>query len=135
MKNLSFNFEKSTRNEEVAQIHNRVENGDDSWLQDDENGEEASQVFEFIEIPSYVALISDDSSEPVYFVKVEAKANCEEIMTDTYGHTLNSGEKYFWEKYLQKLRSRKSNKKQFQLINRDVFVTPDEVFEAFMMTS
>ena len=49
----------------------------------------ASQVFEFIKIPSYVALISDDSSKPVYFVKVEAKANLEEIMTDTYRHTLN----------------------------------------------
>ena len=42
-----------------------VENRDDSWLQDNENGKEASQVFEFIEIPSYVTLISDDSSEPV----------------------------------------------------------------------
>ena len=94
--------------------------------------EEASQVFEFIEIPSYVALISDDSSEPVYFVKVEAKGICEEIMTDTYGHTLNSGEKYFRGKYLQKVQSRKSNKKQFQLISRDVFVTPDEVFDAFI---
>ena len=75
-------------------------------MQDDENGEEASQVFEFIEIPSFVALISDGSSEPVYFVKVEAKANFEEIMTDTYGHTLNLREKYFLGKYLQKVRSR-----------------------------
>ena len=83
MKNLSFNFAECTRTEEVAQIHNRVENGDDSWLQGDENGEEASQVFEFIKIPSYGALISDDSSKPVYFVKVEAKANCEVIITDT----------------------------------------------------
>ena len=32
-------------------------------------------------------------------------------MTDTNGHALYSGEKYFWEKYLQKIRSRKSNKK------------------------
>ena len=53
-------------------------------------------------------------------------------MTDTYGHTLNSREKYFGGKYLQKVQSRKSNKKQFQLISRDVFVTPDEVFEAFI---
>ena len=53
-------------------------------------------------------------------------------MIDTYDHTLNSGEKYFQGKYLRKVRSRKSNKKQFQLINRDVFVTPDEVFEAFI---
>ena len=49
---------------------------------------EAAQVFEFIEIPSCVGLISDDSSEPVYFVKVEAKWMCNEIMADTYGHTL-----------------------------------------------
>ena len=64
------------------------------------------QVFEFIEIPSCVALISDDLSEPVCLIKVETKANCEEIMTDTYGHTLNSGQKYFLRKYLQKVRSR-----------------------------
>ena len=51
-------------------------------------------------------------------------------MTDTYGRTFNSGEKYFRGRYLQKVRSRKSNKKQFQLINRDI-ITPDEVFEAF----
>ena len=48
-----------------------------------------------------------------------------------YGHTLNSGEKYFRENYLQKVRSRKSNKKQFQLINRDI-VASDEVFEALI---
>ena len=53
-------------------------------------------------------------------------------MTDAYGHTLNSEEKYFRGKDLQKVRSRKSNKKSFQLINRDVFVAPDEVFEAFI---
>ena len=53
-------------------------------------------------------------------------------MTDTYGHTLNSGKKYFWGKYLQKVRSRKSNKKQFQLLSRHVFVTLDEIFEAFI---
>ena len=129
---LSFNFEKCTRQEKAAQIHNSVQNGGDSWIQDDENCEETSKVFEFIEIPSYVALISDDSSEPVYFVKVGTKGICEEIMIDTYGHTLNSGEKYFRGKYLQKVRSRKSNKKQFHLIYRDAFVTPDEVFEAFI---
>ena len=53
-------------------------------------------------------------------------------MNDTYGHKLNSGEKYFQGKYLQKVQLRNSNKKRFQLINRNVFVTPDEVFEAFI---
>ena len=41
---------------------------------------------EFIEIPSYVALISDDSSEHVYILRVEAKGICEEIMTDTWSN-------------------------------------------------
>ena len=53
-------------------------------------------------------------------------------MTDTYGHRLNSGEKYFRGKYLQMVRSRMSNKKQLHLIHRHVFVTPDEVFEVFI---
>lgn len=71
-----------------------------------------------------------DSSETIYFVKVEAKEMYEEIMADTYGHTLNSEEKYFRGKYLQKVRQRKSSKKQFLLINRDI-VTSNEVFGAF----
>ena len=127
---LSFNFGECTRQEEAAQIHNSVEKH--SWLQDDDSGEETLEVFEFIEIPSYVALISDDSSEPVSFVKVETKGICEETMADTYGHTLNSGENYFQGKLLQRVRSRKWNIKQFHLINKDVFVIPVEVFEAFI---
>ena len=106
-------------NEEVVQIHNRVENGDDSWLQDNENGEEASQIFEFIEIPSYVSLISDNSSEPVYFVKVEAKGNREKIMPVLMVARYIQERNIFGVKDLQKVPSRKSNKKQFQLINRD----------------
>ena len=43
LKNLS-NFEEYTRIEEVAQSHNRLQNSDDSWLQDEKNSEEASQV-------------------------------------------------------------------------------------------
>ena len=54
---------------------------------------------------------STDPPEPVHFIKVEAKGICEEVMTDTYGHMLNSGEKYFRENYLQKMRP---IKKQFQ---------------------
>ena len=53
-------------------------------------------------------------------------------MTDTSSHTLSSGEKYFLGKYLQKVRARKSNKKRFQFINSDVFVTSDEVFEVLI---
>ena len=43
-KTCLFNFEECTRIEEVARIHNRVQNCDDSSLQDEKNGEEVSQV-------------------------------------------------------------------------------------------
>ena len=39
-----FNYDEYTRIEEVAQIHSRVQNSDDSWLQDEKYSEEASQV-------------------------------------------------------------------------------------------
>ena len=41
--------------------------------------------------------------------------------------------KVFKGKILQKVRLRKLNKKQFPLINNDVFVAPDGVFEAFVV--
>ena len=34
-------------------------------------------------------------SEHVYFIKVEGKEVCEQIMTDTYGHKLNSRKNIF----------------------------------------
>ena len=64
---LSFNFEKSTTKEEVAKIHSSVEDSYDYWLQDDKNDEKPSQVFEIVQIPSCVALISDNSSESDFF--------------------------------------------------------------------
>lgn len=50
-------------------------------------------------------------------------------MYHLYGHTVSEGGKNFQRRYLQKLESRKQ-KKQFQLINKDDFVAPDEIFEA-----
>ena len=40
--------------------------------------------------------------------------------------------KVFQGKVFQKVRLRKLNKKQFQLINNDIFVVSDGVFEAFV---
>ena len=32
---------------------------------------------------------------------------------------------------LQKVRSKKTNKKQFKILEKDKYVTPDQIFEAF----
>ena len=73
-------------------------------------------------ISNFFSINQYDLSESAWFVEVESKGICEKIMIDTKFHILNSWGKHFRVKYLQKVRSRKSNKKQFQLINRDVWV-------------
>ena len=37
--------------------------------------------------------------------------------------------------FLQKVRSKKTNKKQFQILEKDKYVTPDQMFEAFVGTA
>ena len=75
--------------------------------------------------------ISHISSSNQYDWSLEAKGICDEIMNDTHSHMLYSAETNFLGKYLQKVRPKESNKKQFQLINWDT-VTPHEVFEEFI---
>ena len=42
------------------------------WLEDaGTDDEQWSQVYAFIEIFSFAALISDNSSEPMYFIKID----------------------------------------------------------------
>ena len=54
------------------------------------------------------------------------------MLRDCYGHTVLDGEMFFTGKYPQKTRSKKINKKQFKIVEKDVYVTPDEIFEAFV---
>ena len=56
-----------------SESNDNVECQEKSWLADDESNKDPSQVFEFVDVPSFVALISCSSSEPVYFVKIEKR--------------------------------------------------------------
>ena len=53
-----------------------------------ENGDEldvdvtSNYSFEFIEVPAFVALVSGNENEPLYFVKIEEKGVSEKEMTD-----------------------------------------------------
>ena len=37
--------------------------------------------------------------------------------------------------FLQKVRSKKTNKKQFKILEKGKYVTPDQMFEAFVGTA
>ena len=90
---------------------------------------ECSQVYAFIEIPSFAALICSNSSDSIYLVKTEEKGICENMTCDLCIHIASEGEKNLKRKYLQKVGS----KKQFLLINKDVFVAPDEIFQVIVV--
>ena len=53
-------------------------------------------------------------------------------MSDNYGHNIMEGELYFRGNYLQLVRSKKISNKQFKIIEKDVIISPEEVFETFI---
>ena len=65
-------------------------------------------------------------------MKVEKKGRATETMFDRYDHTIILSELFVKENYLKHTRSKKLNKKQLTIIDYDVMITPDEVFEAFL---
>ena len=55
-------------------------------------------------------------TEPFYIVKIEKKGIGKSLLRDCYGHTVFDGIMFFTEKYLQKSRSKETNKNQFKIL-------------------
>ena len=83
-------------------------------------------------MPSFVAVLSNNLNQPVYFIKVEEKgiAKCE--LRDQFGHVVLVAEPYFKGNCLQKIRSRNISKLQFKLLLNPVYLEPDEVYQPFV---
>ena len=81
----------------VVSIHHK----DEGNLNVDEE-DESHKVFEFVAIPSFVALISENSNEPVYILKVEEKGRAEKDEQDDFEHCIPAGDLYIRGKYLKK---------------------------------
>ena len=72
-------------------------------------------MFEFVTIPSFVAVIPCNTSEPIYFIKKVQKNVVKENLRERFGHEISSGEGYLKEIYLQKSRSKNINFKKSSL--------------------
>ena len=77
-----------------------------------EDDDRQSRIYDFVSTPSYVSLLSCNSSDPVYFVLVEKKGQATEKLQYRYGHVILPGELYLDVRYLQKSRSRHPSKKK-----------------------
>ena len=54
------------------------------------------------------------------------------ILKDRFGQEILPGEYYLKGFYLQKSRSKNINIKKCSILNYDVYLTPDEIFEPFV---
>ena len=68
----------------------------------------------------------------IFPIKETEKGKAIEKMSDNYGHNIMEGELYFRGNYLQLVRSKKISNKQFKIIEKDVIISPAEVFETFI---
>ena len=70
--------------------------------------------------------------EPLYFVVVREKGVADKLLKDCHDHVINEGEIFFRGNYLKLVRSRNSNVKQFQVIQREVLLPPDEINDTYI---
>ena len=135
---LSLSFDKceNTKNlndnsilEEISSVNN-----DSEWFCDSDETVNKSYILEFVDVPSFVDVLSNNLKEPVYFIKVEEKGITERELRDRFGHVVLVGEPYFKGNYLQKIRSRNISKFQFKLLPNPVYIEPDEVYQPFVET-
>ena len=97
---------------------------------DSSNTENYGQhIFEFIDIPWY---IGGRTMEPLYFVLVKEKGVAGEVMKDCYDRVMSAGDMFFRGNYLKLTRSQNPNFKQFQIIQREVLLSPDEVNDTYV---
>ena len=81
---------------------------------------------------TYIAMASDDYREQLYFAKVLSKDEAKTKIHDRFGHTIFPGERYLNSKYLKLTRSKNPNFKQYSILDKCVYIPPDEVFEPFV---
>ena len=81
------------------EIINSVNNDSECFCDSDEIVNK-SYILEFVDVPSFIAVLSNNLNEPVYFIKVEEKGIAECELRDRFGHVVLVGEPYFKRNYL-----------------------------------
>ena len=99
---------------------------------DDDDIDKTEQIFNFLDVQSFVSLFSGSPNEPLYFVKVVEKGTAIGDLSDPYGHFISARDKFFKGFYLKMARSRQVNKKKFQVLPTEIVFTPDEVFDTYI---
>ena len=106
----------------------------DVKVYDDENddADRDEQIFEFVEVPSFVTLFTGSNTELLYFVQVTEKGISEKNLSDPYGHVILPGKRYFKRYYFKFSRSRSISFKQLQVLPTSIVLSPDEIYDTYV---
>ena len=61
---------------------------------DDNEVDRTEQIFNFVDVLSFVSLYSGSSNDPLYFVKVTEKGTASENHSNLYGHFISTCENF-----------------------------------------
>ena len=75
--------------------------------------DQTEQIFDFLDVPSFVSLFSGNQNESLYFVKVTEKDTAQKDLTDPYGQFFGNGERLLKGFYLKLSRSKRISNKNF----------------------
>ena len=101
---LSLRFDKceNTKNlndniifEEISSVNN-----DSEWFCDSDETVNKSYIFEFVDVPSFVSVLTNNLNKPVYFIKVKEKGIAECGLRDQFGHVILVAEPHLIGNYL-----------------------------------
>ena len=87
---------------EVEEDQNLDVEIEDYYFAEEENGSQDKQIFDFVDIPSFVTLLTGANAEPLYFLKVIGKGIADGTLSDKWGHIMSHGTRYFTCHYLKK---------------------------------
>ena len=82
-----------------------------------------------------MAVISCNTSEPIYLILLYLLNVTKENLRDRLGHEIYPGKCYLKGFYFQKSSSKNIIIKKFSILNYNVHLTPDEIFESFVERS
>ena len=80
----------------------------------------------------FVTLFTGVNGEPLYFLKITEKGISDGNLTNTWGHAVLPGLRYFKGNYLKHVRSRNIFLKKFDILPMSVIITLDEVYDTYM---
>ena len=105
----------------------------EEYLDDEElEGDRDEQIFDFVEILSFVTLLTGVNTEPLYFLKITEKEISDRTIMDTCSHAVRPGLRYFKRNYLKPVRSRNKSSKKFDILPMSLIITPDEVYDTYV---